>query len=270
MGGYRWGAQGRFLVPDERMSVLQIIESGTLDLRLSSLLWLLMERRPSVLVAAGPSFAGKTTTLNVLVDFLRPEIAEVRLSGYDEDFSFVKDSQPSGTYIVAEEFSDYGDYVWGETAHKAFALIKDGYGLGGTIHARTPREVVYILNQYLGLPIEDIARLDAIVTLNAVRGRARNQVIRQIDSVSLFVPVGEQTGIQTIASTELGGGSFAMVDDKTLQAAFSKKFPSARINVVAELKKRETALGGMLSARKVSRDDVRKGIVDFYNSHKAF
>jgi hypothetical protein len=251
------------------MSVLQIVESGTLDLRLASLLWLLMEYRPSALVAAGPSFAGKTTTLNVLIDFLRPEITEVRLSGYDEDFAFVKAAKPSGTYIIAEEFSDYGDYIWGETAHRAFSLIKDGYGLGATIHAQTPREVVYVLNQYLGLPIEDIARLDAIVTLSAARGRGRNEVIRQIDSVSLFVPVGEKTGIQTIASTEMGGGSFAIADDKTLQAAFSKKFPAVKLNVAGAMRVRELALGKMIDAGKTSRDDVRRGIVEFYNSHPA-
>jgi hypothetical protein len=237
-----------------------------MDLRLASLLWFIMEHRASVLVAAGPSFAGKTTTLNMLLDFLRPEIKEVRLSGYEEDFGFLAASEPPNTYIVAEEFSDYGDYVWGETAQKAFDLMKEGYGLGGTIHARTAREVAYILNQYLELPIETIARLDAIVTLG-VAGRRGYEPVRRIDSVSLFVPVGDKTGIQTIASNELGGGTFAIVDDKTLQAALAKRFSPGKVTVWRAMTERELFLSKMLSAGKTERNAVREGILEFYASN---
>ncbi len=267
MGMYRWRG-GRGWGSEERLSVLEIVKTGTLDLKLASLLWLIMEQRASVLVAAGPSFAGKTTTLNVLLDFLRPEIKEVRLSGYDEDFAFVNQTKPARTYVVAEEFSDYGDYIWGEAAVKAFDLIKDGYALGGTIHARTAREVVYILNQYLGLPIETVARMDAIVTLEAARGAGPREVIRRIASVNLFVPVGDKTGIQTLASDELGGGRFAVAEERAIQSAFSKRF-SSEINVSGELRAREFALGRMLDSGKLGRDDVRKAIVAFYNSRKA-
>ncbi len=266
MGMYRWRG-GHGWGNEERLSVLEIVKTGTLDLKLASLLWLIMEQRASVLVAAGPSFAGKTTTLNVLLDFLRPEIKEVRLNGYDEDFGFVRESKPSRTYIVAEEFSDYGDYIWGDTALKAFDLIKDGYALGGTIHARSPREVVYILNQYLGLPIETIARIDAIVTLDAARGRGPREVIRRVASVNLFVPVGDKTGIQSLASDELGGGRFAIAEEKAIQSAFSRRF-AADLSVSAELRAREFALGRMLDSGKIERADVRKAIVEFYASRR--
>lgn len=263
MGMNRWWGRGRFGEGEKRLSVLDLVNSGTLDLRLASLLWVIMEHRASVLVAAGPSFAGKTTTLNVLLDFLRPEVKEVRLSGYDEEFGFLATSEASNTYIVAEEFSDYGDYIWGETAQKAFDLMRDGYALGGTIHARTAREVAYILNQYLGLPIETIARLDAIVTLGVAR-RHGYELVRRIDSVSLFVPVGDKTGIQTIASNELGGGTFAIVDDRTLQAALAKRFSPGKVTVWRAMTERELFLSKMLSAGRIDRNAVRKGILEFY------
>ena len=266
MGMNRWWGRGRFGEDEKRLSVLDLVRSGTLDLRLASLLWVIMERRASVLVAAGPSFAGKTTTLNVLLDFLRPEVKEVRLSGYGEDFAFLDTSEAANTYVVAEEFSDYGDYIWGETAQRAFDLMKEGYALGGTIHARTAREVAYILNQYLGLPIESIARLDAIVTLG-VAGRRGYEPVRRIDSVSLFVPVGDKTGIQTIASNELGGGTFAIVDDKTLQAALAKRFTPGKVTVWRAMTERELFLSKMLSAGKTDRDEVRKGILEFYKAN---
>jgi hypothetical protein len=265
MAMYRRG--GRMWGNDRQLSILEIVKSGTLSLRLASLLWVMMGSRPSVLVAAGPSFAGKTTTLNVLLDFLRPNVKVVRLNGYGEDFSFLKGSKPSETHIVAEEFSDYGDYIWGDTAIRAFGLIREGYALSGTIHATNPREIVYILHEYLGLPIETIAQIDAVVTLEAVRGAGPRDVIRIIDSVSVFVPVGEKTGIQTIASYELGGGTFAIADDKTLQKALSTKFALGTTDVAAAMREREFALGTMLDSGKVGRDDVRRGIVEFYKSH---
>ena len=156
---YRWWGRGRFGEPEYRMSILELVKSGSLDLRLASLLWLMMEQRASILVAAGPSFAGKTTTLNALLDFLHPDVKEVRLNGWGEDFRFLKDATPSKTYIVAEEFSDYGDYVWGETAQKAFNLLDDGFSLGGTIHARTAKEVLLVLHQYLGISVPLLGRL---------------------------------------------------------------------------------------------------------------
>src|ERR1035437_3948585 len=98
MNMYGWRGPGRFWEPDKRLSVLELVNSGSLDLRLAALLWLIMEYRAPVLVAAGPSTAGKSTTLNVLLDFLPPEVKEVHLPGEGEDFSFVDDAVPANTY----------------------------------------------------------------------------------------------------------------------------------------------------------------------------
>ena len=74
---------------NEGLSILDIVNSGTLDCRLAALLWVLMEQRASVLVAAGPSYAGKTTLLHAMLDFLPPGQQKVTLRGYFEDFRFV-------------------------------------------------------------------------------------------------------------------------------------------------------------------------------------
>src|SRR5512139_1533745 len=112
---YRWG-RSRFFEPERQLSVLELVNYGTLDLRLAGLLWLLMDHRASVLACAGPNFAGKTTMLNVLLDFLRPEVKRVHMQGEYEDFAFLKDSVPANTYLVAEEFNEYNNfvYVWGD------------------------------------------------------------------------------------------------------------------------------------------------------------
>ncbi|NLE09259.1 MAG: hypothetical protein GX631_08400, partial [Dehalococcoidales bacterium] len=71
------------------LSILDVIASGTIDFKLAGLLWLVMEYRASVIVAAGPSWAGKTTLFHAMLDFLRPEVEHVTLRGYDEDFTWL-------------------------------------------------------------------------------------------------------------------------------------------------------------------------------------
>jgi hypothetical protein len=262
----RWWARGRYLESD-RLSVLEIIRSGTLDIRLASLLWLLMEYRASVLVAAGPSYAGKTTTLNVLMDFLAPQVKEVRLRGEGEDFAFLNGADPSLTYMVAEEFSDYGDYIWGDVAQRAFDLLNQGFALGGTIHARSAREVVLLLNEYLGLPAPTIARLGAIVTLHATRSRIYGaEPVRRISTVTLVTPTADGIALQTIAAGGSGSDSFVLADAQTLQTAVSEKFGVGTVSVQDAMQRREEVLQKLMTSGKLSRDDVRKGITDFYES----
>jgi len=265
MGMYRWRG-GRFWEPPVPLSVLQLVKYGTLDLRLAGLLWLIMEYRASVLVAAGPSSAGKTTTLNVLLDFLPPSVKQIHLHGYGEDFGFLRTSKPDETYLVAEEFSDYGDYIWGETAQRAFDLLSQGYSLGGTIHARTAKEVLYVLNEYLGLPVSVLGDLGAIVIVRAWRGRT--EPVRHIDEVSLVMPVKDGVALQTIASREMGADAFIFADEKALQRSLSGKFRMVDVDVTSEIQKRMQFLGQLLREGNVFRDQMREAVVDFYNGRR--
>lgn len=87
--GYHWA-------PPRPLSITQIIGSGSLDAELAALLWLLIEGRVPVLVAAEPPLAGKTTTLTALMDFLPPEVDKVFLDGWLEDFAWLPDAGALG------------------------------------------------------------------------------------------------------------------------------------------------------------------------------
>lgn len=267
---YGWRGPGRFWESDNRLSVLELVNSGSLDLKLTAILWLIMEHRAPVLVAAGPSNAGKTTTLNVLLDFLPPAVKEVHLRGEGEDFGFLEKAVPAETYIVAAEFSDYGDYIWGNTAIRAFELLTEGYGLGGTIHARTADEVVYILHEYLELPLSWLAHLGAIVTLRVTPGRTRmDEPVRRIATVSLVMPGAKDLALQVIASRQQGTDALVFASDRTLQAALSSKFAIGNLRVAPEILVRQQYLERLLKEGKVSRDEVRQAVVEFYTSHNS-
>lgn len=263
--GGRW-----FMEPASPLSILELAKSGTLDLRLAALLWTVMEKRASVLVAAGPSRAGKTTTLNALLDFMNPSVRQIELRGYEEDFGFLKSAKPANTYLVAAEFSDYGAYVWGDIALKAFELLVNGYGLGGTIHAQTARDVIGILNQYLGLPVETLVHIDAVVTLKVTAGRLYgSEPVRRIHAVTLVMPHEKGIALQVLASLKPGGNGFDIADDDVLEEALSEKLGIKKGSLAQGLEEKQNFLTKLQEQGKISRDEVRQAIEDYYKPKKS-
>ncbi len=257
----------RFRRQSEPLSILELVNTGTLDLHLAGLLWLMMEQKSSVVVAAGPNFAGKTTTLNALLAFLRPNVEKVYLSGNFEDFSFTENAVPAETYMVAEEFNTYLDYVWGETAIKAFQLINQGYSLGGTIHARTAQEVVYLFHRYLGLPLLLVSQIDAVVTVEVNwNGTYRFEPLRQIESVSLLIPENDSILLEPLAIHPLGEKDIEFADNKQLSEAFYTKYNVNYTDIGHEIAVREKLLEQLMIDIKTSYQDVREAINEFYRS----
>lgn len=267
---YSWRGFSRFWEPTERLSVLEIINYGTLDLRLAALLWLMMEHRASVIVGAGPSFAGKSTTLNVMLDFLPPEVEQVELQGVAEDFGFLQNAVPARTYMVAAEFNNYMGYVWGDVARRAFQLLEEGYGLGGTVHARTAKEAASIFYRYLGLPLPAIFRLDAIVNLRIIPGRTySSEPVRQIEAVTVPLPGEDGLTLETIAYRPEGDDGYEFAGYDRLQAVFAEKFSAEDIDFSRELKTRSRILEQLMTDGKLSHLDVRQAVVDFYEGRQA-
>lgn len=262
----RWWADRWSGETTESLSIIGLVNSGTIDCQLASLLWLLMEHRASILVAAGPSFAGKTTMLHALLDFLRPEVQQVSLRGYDEDFKFLECSQPANTYLVAEEFSAHGyEYLWGYQAFKAFSLLPRGYALGGTIHARNAREVVYVLHETLQLPLPLIAQIGAVITLRVRSGLTyADEPLRRVDSVSTIGLTKEGLAIQAIAARPSPDGNFVYAADETLQDVLINKFAiKYKSNEIAV---RARFLRHLHKKEIFSRGEVRKAVLRYYQS----
>ncbi|MCI0437728.1 MAG: type II secretion system protein E, partial [Chloroflexi bacterium] len=129
MSGW-WGGYGR---GEDRLSLLDLIRNGTLDLQMAALLWGLVERKTSIIVAAGPQRAGKTTLLSALVDFMPPWFERVHTRGIHEDFSFLSQTDPSKTCILIPELSDHTPaYLWGIRVQTLFDALARGYSMAAT------------------------------------------------------------------------------------------------------------------------------------------
>jgi hypothetical protein len=254
---------------DNGLSILDLVNSGTIDCKLAGLLWIIMEHRASVLVAAGPSYAGKTTLLNALLDFLPPGLQRITLQGSYEDFNFTEKSLPEKTYMMAEEISNHGflEYMWGFKAVRAFKLMSRGYALGSTIHARNSQEVLYILHKYLGLPLEVLSRLGIVVNLQAVAGQGYyDEPIRRVKSVDLILPSPEGLAIQVIAARKYTENGFDYQTEKGLYQALSEKHLVSNKCLYAEMDTRMRFLKHLLKNCATSREEVRKAVIQYYSS----
>jgi hypothetical protein len=261
----RWWEDWPFRRTDENLSILDVVKFGTVDFKLAGLLWLLMEHRASVIVASGPIWAGKTTLLNALLDFLRPEIEQVALRGYDEDFKSLGTGKPENTYLIAEEISNHSyEYLWGYQVVKAFECIPKGYALGGTTHARNVKEVAYVLNA-LGVPQPLIAGLGAVVTIQVARSRYNDdEPLRYVDSVSTLGMTEEGLVAYNLAARRLPGEDFVYLPEPALHRVLLDKFKIGYDSVTPEIESRGELLSSLYLKDDYSRRVVKKAVSDYY------
>jgi hypothetical protein len=260
---YSWG-DWAFNKTDETLSILNILEWEEFDVKMAGLLWLLMEQRASLVVASGPSWAGKSTLFHALLDFLPPAISQVTLMGYAEDFRSFASCKPANTYMVSEEISNHQfEYLWGYQVAKAFRLVNKGFAFGTTIHARNIKEVAYIISA-MGVPVEQIAKLGVVITLQVARGRyVDSEPIRYVDTVSTLDITEDGLVAQMLAVRRLPGEKFNYPDEAALQEILAKKFGLKLDSVTAEIERRGNYIDELYK-KKLSRVEVKKAIASFH------
>jgi hypothetical protein len=194
-------ARGRWAirhVPPTPRSIVELIRSGTLDAELAATLWLLIEGRVPLIVAALPQRAGKTTLLDALLMFLPPGTRTVELAGAMETFEWLPQApelgwrrhnktvasvaaatgfgqrqppiRPDDTVLLIAELSDHlPSYTWGAEARIAIRAASIGYGVAATIHADSLDDVFEQLRRPpISLNDDELSRLGVVLVLRPV------------------------------------------------------------------------------------------------------
>ncbi len=181
-------------IPPEPRSIVALIADGTLDAELGAELWLLLEARVPVIVAADPQHVGKTTLLTALLAFLPPDARLVELAGESETFDWLPQAtelgwpgvghptvggppvRPETTVLLAHELSDHTPaYTWGESARIAVRAASIGYGLAATIHGDSLDDVFGVLRQPpVRLADDELSHLGVVLVMRRLDdGRRR-------------------------------------------------------------------------------------------------
>jgi hypothetical protein len=162
--GWHWS-------PPVPMSIVEIVDAGTLHVRVAALLWLLLESRRSIVLASEPPMSGKTTLLSALVPFLAHDTQPVFVRGLSETFDYARSIDPSKGYLLVNELSSHLPvYLWGPKATRMFRTLADGFGLATTMHADDVDEVLSQLRSELALADDDLARIDVIGIMRTLAG----------------------------------------------------------------------------------------------------
>ena len=255
--GYGWRAS-------EPLSVVALIETGSLDARTAALLWLLLEHRASLVVAAQAPGAGKTTTLTALADFLPPGVARRYLRGWGETFAFLAGADPRRDYILCNEISDHLPvYLWGRKVQQLFAAVLAGYGLGTTMHADSLDELAATLEGYpLYVPRRAVARLDLLLTLAVDYAGRRPR--RRLASLELLRRDGTGDDFAPVTLARWDAARAAIVHDHTQPpAGLLRRTGLSAAEFVAERERRAAYLADLAARGVRAVADVRRALVDY-------
>ena len=258
-----WGGPGR---SRNAPSLLEMVRNNTMDLALASTLWLLVERKASFIVAAGPQLAGKTTVLMALMDLAPPEHRKVRMLGVAEDFGFVSETKPSETYLMVAELSDHTPaYMWGDGARRLFELAVDGYSIAATMHADSPEEVSAMLSEPpVSLTAEQAAALDAVVNLLSIRGA--QGTLRRVSALSVAGPADSSGRLSYVrlARWDPAEDSFRRDESPTARSALAARVGMTPAEVEVDLEGRARVLGSWLEGESIDSEAVRRLAGSYY------
>jgi flagellar protein FlaI len=184
------------------LSVIDLVNSGEMSYQLAGRLWLYTDGlgiRPANFLIGGMPASGKTTMLNAMFSFFRPE---QRIVVIEETYELNTETQEN--CVRLETNTDMGledlvknalrmrpdlliiGEVRGAEAKDMMTAMNIGKITMGTIHASTTRDVITRLeNTPMNIPPDIISLIDAIIVVSQVsNGGKRYRRVTQVSEIS--------------------------------------------------------------------------------------
>ena len=248
----------------EPLSITQIIASGTLTTRIAALLWLAVERGRSLILAADPPGAGKTTILTALLAFARPESSVYFTRGWGETFRLPPppaDDEPP-IYLLVNEISDHLPvYSWGPYVQRAFELAAEGYSLMSTMHADTAEGVIEQLTEECDVPPALIGHLAFVVPLFV--GAREGRRIRRVSEIAVLEPLGAGWDRHAAASWDRAADVFEVLATPAAINAAARRLGLDDDEFVAQLNRREALLDELVREEVSDMEAVQRRVLEF-------
>lgn len=268
---------------------------GTFSASMLALMWFFMEKGVSILIAGGTA-SGKTTTLNCLTLFIKPEVkivsiedtAEINVPhlnwipavtragfgpitasgkrmGEVDMFDLLKASlRQRPDYIIVGE-------VRGREAYTLFQAIATGHAAMGTIHADSPQGVVHRLeSEPINCPRILIKNLD--VVLLQARVRLRGKVTRRITDIVEVVDLDPSTReviTNTLYEWNPFEDTFRFTGRSYLLERLEKEKGMSMEEILKEIERRKRIIVWMHENQIRFYKDVAEIIAEYYKDPEA-
>ncbi len=188
------------------LSVVDLIEDGTLDVPTSGYLLAAVANGASFLTAAGPGGVGKSTLLGCLLSFLPPRESIVTVT----DPASLPEGSDRRCFLCHEIGSGhwYG-YLWGRQAAQFFALRRHGR-IAAAIHADTVEQIEdQVLGPQIGADPADLAAVDLVAFMVHQRGLRRVSAIFEAEA-------NEQPAYRQVAEWRATSDDFGLEESALL------------------------------------------------------
>jgi len=157
------------------LSLVDLLEAGTVGLDLAADLALVAAQGRSFLAAAGPGGVGKTTLMGALLAFLPPGTRIVPIAGPQTLDHLERHPPQEPQCLVVHEIGPgaWYAYLWGRDVGRYVRLAAGPHrSLASNLHAETYPEAADQLAR-LGVASHDLGRIDALAFMALVNGRRR-------------------------------------------------------------------------------------------------
>ncbi len=184
------------------LSIIDLINSGELDYQIAARLWVYMDGfavRPANLLIGGMPASGKTTLLNAMFSFIRPE---ERIVTIEETYELNTETQENCARLETSEQLPMEELVKnalrmrpdmiiigetrGKEANDMITAMNIGKIVISTIHASTARDVVNRLQHApMNVPLEMVSVVDGIIiTAQVFKDRKPIRKVTQMSEIS--------------------------------------------------------------------------------------
>lgn len=246
----------------EPLSITQILRAGTMPPRVAAMLWLVMERGRSIILAADPPGAGKTTILTALLAFARPDAGVYFTRGWGEQFRLPPPDGDAPIYVMVNEMSDHLPvYSWGPYVVRAFELITEGYALASTMHADTVEGVIEQLTDECDVPPNLVGYCAFVVPIFVgVHGGRR---IRRVREVGVLEPLGDGYDRHSVARWRPDDDAYEVLSTPAEVNAVARRLGMEEEDFLQQLHRREAFLQELLADEVTEIDDVQARVFTF-------
>lgn len=154
------------------LSAVDLIDAGTLDVEMAACAMRAMSEGASLLTAARPGGAGKSTLMASILAFLPPEVPIVTVDHPGVVAGAYRQADEEPNCYIAHEIGSgrYYGYLWGHDVADFLELIDGPRRIASSLHADTLEELAAILcSRPLGVGHESLGRVGLILFMHVGR-----------------------------------------------------------------------------------------------------